>query len=102
MAKFDDWTEKDIQKYTKNYKEQATKTKKRLDQSRISADVFLSMLERFMQGKVDVYYFNQDKLKQNSALYLHGINLYWGMDYELILVKSQERSVLIHFGNILS
>jgi len=102
MNSFDNWTSDQKLKFTNRYKESEKRTESRINNTRITIKTFIEMLEVFMKTEFELLRYNLDQVKTQKNLYPYSMSLYWGMEYELLLLRNSEKKILIHFGKLLN
>ena len=73
----------------------------RIEKAKITIKTFMNMIEVFMGIGFEVIRYDMLEVKEQKNLYPHSMLLYWGMEFEVFLLKNDEQRYLLHFGKLL-
>lgn len=95
------WPTKQKNQFIENGYKNLAKTNDRLKEHRPASKYFIYLIQLLLNNK-DIEVFKFSFSKSYNKQYAHYIDLYWGMEFDLFVIRNSQRTLLLHLGDVLT
>jgi hypothetical protein len=97
----EEWTEAQKERFLKNAYEGLEASNKRLTEHRPASSSFIHIIQLLL-GKKDLEVWQFSITNTFDKRYPRYMDLYWGMQFDLFVIKKGTKHLLLHLGNVLT
>ncbi|MDF1697743.1 MAG: hypothetical protein P1U56_17990 [Saprospiraceae bacterium] len=99
-----DWTKEEREKYLKTGKLAEKESERKLREWKSNSRYFIDLLKAlFSSLDIEVLKITFPKDKKNERVYpFHEMNSTWGWDFDIFILSSKNKKVILHLGNVLT